>query len=105
MPFARAAEILTEFTQVPISEATARRLTHAAGDAYVALQTEQAVQIAQDYPTASVQPDRVVVSADGAMVPLVHGVWAEVKTLAIGEPVAGGCRPTRIWAPSPTSRA
>lgn len=93
MPFARAAEILTEFTQVPISEATARRLTHAAGDAYVALQTEQAVQIAQDYPTASVQPDRVVVSADGAMVPLVHGVWAEVKTLAIGEPVAGGMPP------------
>jgi hypothetical protein len=28
---------------------------------------------------------KMVISADGAMVPLVHGEWAEVKTLVIGE--------------------
>ena len=86
MPFARAAQILTEFTHVPISEATARRLTQAAGAAYVDLQTTQAAQIAQTYPAAPIPPARLVVSADGAMVPLVHGLWAEVKTLAIGAP-------------------
>jgi hypothetical protein len=88
MPFARAAQILTEFTQVAISEASARRLTQAAGATYVALQTEEVGRIAQEYPPAPTQPERVVVSADGAMVPLVHGAWAEVKTVAIGEPHA-----------------
>ena len=86
MPFARASEILAELTQVRISPATARRQTEAAGAAYVALQTAEAARIAQDYPPAPVTPERVVLSVDGAMVPLVHGEWAEVKTLAIGEP-------------------
>ena len=88
MPFARAAELLTEFTRVPISEATARRLTHAAGAAAVVLQTAEVERIERDYPSAPVQPERVVLSVDGAMVPLVQGEWAEVKTLAIGEPTA-----------------
>src|SRR5687768_1949557 len=104
MPFARAAQILTEFTQVPISEATARRLTHAAGATYVALQTTQAAQIAQDAPPAPVQPARVVVSADGAMVPLVQGVWAEVKTLAIGEPTGSAAHDPQLGTISYFSR-
>jgi hypothetical protein len=32
-----------------------------------------------------VRADKLVVSVDGVMVPLVHGHWAEVKTLVIGE--------------------
>jgi hypothetical protein len=31
-------------------------------------------------------PQRCVISSDGAMVSLVHKQWAEVRTLAIGEP-------------------
>jgi hypothetical protein len=86
MPFARAAQLLREFTQVPISEATARRLTERAGSSYVALQTEEAARIQRDDPPPPAQPARLVLSADGAMVPLLHGEWAEVKTLAVGEP-------------------
>lgn len=91
MPFARAAQLLTDFTLVPVSEATARRLSESAGSSYVVLQTEEAARIQRDDPEAPAQPARLVLSADGAMVPLLHGEWAEVKTLAIGEPTADGC--------------
>lgn len=86
MPFARAAQLLTEFTHVPISEATAGRPTEKAGSSYVALQSEEVGRILRDDSDAPVHPARLVVSADGAMVPLLHGEWAEVKTLALGEP-------------------
>lgn len=90
MPFARAAHLLTELTHAPISEATARRLTEAAGSSYVAFQTEEVSRILRDDPPAPAHPSRLVLSADGAMVPLLHGEWAEVKTLAVGEPTEEG---------------
>ena len=86
LPFQRAADLLADLTQVRVSAATARRATEAAGAAYVAHQTHDAAQILQHSPPPPVAPARVVVSVDGAMVPLVGGEWAEVKTLAIGEP-------------------
>ena len=86
LPFQRAADLLADLTQVRISEATARRATEAAGAAYVAHQTQEATQPLHDDPAAPVAPERIVVSVDGAMVPLIGGAWAEVKTLAIGEP-------------------
>lgn len=86
MPFAQAADLLAEFTQVRVSEPTARRQTEAAGMAAVNLETAAAERILHEYPPPPVGPPRLVVSADGAMVPLLHGVWAEVRTLAIGEP-------------------
>src|SRR4030065_123296 len=36
-------------------------------------------------PAAPEGATRQLLSADGAMVPLVHGEWVEVKTVAIGE--------------------
>jgi hypothetical protein len=86
LPFQRAADLLTDLTHVRVSEATARRATLAAGASYVAYQTTEATQLLHDDPPAPVTPERVVVSVDGAMVPLIGGEWAEVKTLAIGEP-------------------
>ncbi len=91
MPFAQAAELLAEFTLVRVSEATARRQTEAAGVVAVRQETAVAERIFQDYPLPPAGPPRLVVSADGAMVPLQHGAWAEVRTLAIGEPE--GCGP------------
>ncbi len=85
MPFARASELLHEMTGVFISEATARRHTQQAGQAYVQVQTEQAhtpVGASEPQPL----PDaKLVLSSDGAYVPLLHGQWAEVRTLAIGK--------------------
>jgi hypothetical protein len=61
------------------------RHTEAEGRAYVALQTEEAERIEQEAPPPASGSDKMVLSADGAMVPLVHGEWAAVKTLVIGE--------------------
>jgi hypothetical protein len=93
MPFASAGQMLGHFTRVRVSEAMARRRTEEAGAAYVAVQTaavealEQGREPAEDGP---VGPAVQQVSVDGALVPLIAGDWAEVKTLAIGtvgEPV------------------
>ncbi len=88
MPFAQAAELLAMFTGVHLSPSTVRRQTEAAGGVAVTLETMEADRILRDYPAPPSGPARLVVSADGAMVPLRHGEWAEVRTLVIGEPQA-----------------
>jgi hypothetical protein len=85
MPFKFAAELLEDLIRVKVSKSRAVRLTEAAGRAYVALQTEEADKIEKEAPPATSGCDKMVISADGAMVPLLHGEWAEVKTLVIGE--------------------
>lgn len=90
MPFARAAQHLKRSTRVDLSEPTVRRQTQAAGAAYVALQTAHAEQILQQGTPEPCAPERLVLSADGAMVPLRGGEWSEVKTLVIGEARAQG---------------
>ena len=104
LPFQRAADLLADLTQVRVSDGTARRATLAAGAAYVAHQTHDAAQILHDDPAAPVAPDRLVVSVDGAMVPLIGGEWAEVKTLAIGEPQPGADQCVHVGALSYFSR-
>ncbi len=85
MPFTPAAKHLKRSTRVDLSEPTVRRHTEAAGAAYVAVQTGAAERILQDGPDAPCAPSAMVVSVDGAMVPLQHGVWVEAKTLVLGE--------------------
>ena len=87
MPFACAAQMLQALTGVQVSEATVRRHTEAVGAVVEAQQNEQAEQT-RPFSTQQRHPQRpkqVVMSADGAFVPLEKGVWAEVRTLAIGE--------------------
>lgn len=86
--FERAAQELAYFTHAAVSASSVRRGTEAAGAAYVALQTAEVERLEQQRPAASWAPGTpavLQVSADGAMVPLRHGEWAEVKTLAVGE--------------------
>lgn len=90
MPFARAAKMLKRMQGVEVSEATARRQTESNGAAYVAVQEAEVERIEQELPEAPEGPDKQLLSVDGAMVPLVGGEWAEVKTLVLGvieEPV------------------
>jgi hypothetical protein len=87
--FAKAASEFAFFTQVDVHRTTACRITEAAGTTAVAIQTQQAEHILQTHPLPPCAPDRLVLSVDGAMVPLVHGQWAEARTLAVGEPVVG----------------
>jgi hypothetical protein len=84
MPFRRAAQELTHFTGVKVSEATARRLTEQAGADYVRVQTGQVEHLQKRLPPPAAGPKLQLLSVDGAFVPLVHKEWAEVKTLALG---------------------
>jgi hypothetical protein len=84
MPFERVPEGLAFFTQVGIGKETARRLTEAAGAALVGVETAELECITRECPASPEGPAVQQVSVDGAMVPLGHGEWAEVKTLAIG---------------------
>jgi len=84
MPFGRAAQELAHFMAVDVGVSTARRATEAAGAAYEAIQTAAVEQLERETPPPPAGPAVQQLSVDGAMVPLVGGVWAEVKTLAIG---------------------
>ena len=81
MPFARAGQMLHELTGVFVSEATVRRHTEQIG------QCSEEVQNAQSQGTTpqTSGSEQMVMSADGAFVPLVGGIWAEVRTMAVGE--------------------
>jgi len=85
MPFARAVKEVGYFRHTPVTEATVRRQTAAAGAAYVAVQAQEVVQLERDAPPAPPGPAQPFLSVAGAFVPLVGGEWAEVKTLVIGE--------------------
>jgi hypothetical protein len=85
MPFERAAQELQYFRRTDVSRPTAERLTEAAGAAYVAQQTAEVERIERELPPAPAGPRQQFLSVDGAMVPLVGGEWAEVKTMVIGE--------------------
>jgi hypothetical protein len=90
LPFKPAAHMLAYFTRVLVGATTARRLTEQAGTAYQAVQTAAVEQLEREVPAAPQVPAVQFLSVDGAMVPLVGGEWAEVKTLALGvvpEPV------------------
>ena len=84
MPFARAAEECAWFTGVTVSEATTRRLTEAAGAAQVSRQDAAVEEVERTTPAPPAGPPVQLISADGAMVSLLAGVWAEVKTVVVG---------------------
>ncbi len=84
LSFRQAVEELARLKHVTTSEATARRHAEAAGAAYVAWQTAEVERIERTLPAPPPGPVRQLVSPDGALVPLVRGEWAEVKTVAIG---------------------
>ena len=85
MPFRSVVQELAFLKHVTTTEATVRRHTETAGAAYVAQQTEEVERVERTLPAAPEGATRQLLSADGAMVPLVHGEWVEVKTVAIGE--------------------
>lgn len=90
LPFAEAAAALASCWRSSVSKSTARRHTEAAGAA----------------APAPAGPPRQFLSADGAMVPLVGGAWAEVTTLAVGTlaPGPAPAAPAHLIARSSYSR-
>ena len=94
--FAKAARELAWFTGATVHADTARQRTETAGSVLVAYETAQAARILHEHPAPPCTPDTLILSVDGAMIPLVHGQWTEVRTLAVGEvqpPVASPAGP------------
>jgi hypothetical protein len=84
LPFAQVPAVLAHFTGVSLSAETARRLTETAGTLAVALDTAAVAEPERTLPPPPAGPPIQQLSVDGALVPLVGGVWAEVTTLALG---------------------
>jgi len=84
LPFAEAAQEVALLFHVAVSDSTACRLTEQAGLTSLANEAAEVERLQREQPEPPRGPAIQQVSADGAMVPLVHGQWAEVKTVAIG---------------------
>jgi hypothetical protein len=104
MPFAQAARELGWLTRAPVSRQVAQRLTEAAGAAYVAEQAAVVDDLERRPTPEPTGPAVLQVSADGAMISLVHQQWTEVKTLAIGTVVRAADGEVRAREPSYFSR-
>jgi hypothetical protein len=85
MPFDKAAELFEAFMEIEVSKSVSQRYTEEAGAAYEGMQGKEVESLERETPEAPAGADKLQVSADGAMVPLVHGQWAEVRTVVIGE--------------------
>lgn len=83
--FAKARSEFAFFTGIEVAPDTARRHTERAGALLVAHQTAEAARVLREHPASPCAPDTLVLSVDGAMVPLLNGQWTEVRTLAVGE--------------------
>jgi hypothetical protein len=84
LPFEQVPDELAFFTDVRVGEETARRQTESAGAALLRVEAADYAQWERDCPPVPVGPPVQQLSVDGAMVPLVHKEWAEVKSLALG---------------------
>lgn len=88
LPFGQAMATLEFFTAVAVGKATVRRLTERAGVEAERIVTEEAERLEREEVSSVAGPPVQQVSADGAMVPLIGGAWAEVKTVAVGTVVS-----------------
>lgn len=82
VPFTHASKHLQQMLGVSVHAATARRRTLAVGKRCLQVQTQQAEPLAPCREEEAAE--RMAMSSDGAMVPLLGGVWGEVKLVAIG---------------------
>lgn len=100
MPFEQVPELLVFLTGVQVTADTVRRMTERAGVALVAIEEGALAELERLLPDPPAGPARQQFSADGAMVPLVDGEWAEVRTVAIGtlpeEGITEPCHPSDI---------
>jgi hypothetical protein len=85
--FEKASKMLLKHHGVYASAATSRRQTESIGACAEQVQNEQAKMAVGEMEQASQKkkPIELVVSNDGAYVSLRGKVWAEVKTMAIGQ--------------------
>jgi hypothetical protein len=93
-PFGEACRLVAHFTGTTVAAATARRLTEAAGAAWVQLELAATARLEADPGGAAAGPaaagDVQQLSVDGVFAPLVGGEWREVKLVTLGDVVVTG---------------
>ena len=85
MPFEKAVELFEDFMGIRVSKIVSQRYTEEAGAVYERMQNEEVQRLQKKMPRGKTRPKKLQISADGCMVPLLHGIWAEVRTLVIGD--------------------
>lgn len=85
MPYEQAVEEVWLNQHTHVTEFTLREITNRHGRAAEAIAKAAAEALAQEMPPAKATPKQVLVSADGAYIPLTDGAWREVKTVIVGE--------------------
>jgi hypothetical protein len=85
MPFEQALEEVWDSRRIHLSEGCVRQTTYRHGQAAEAMNRLEVERLEKEAPAATAQPGRLLLSADGAFVPLVNGEWREVKSVAVGE--------------------
>jgi hypothetical protein len=85
MPFRKASEIFEDLLGIHVSKIVSQNYTEQAGAAYEQMQGEEVDQLERKMPPAPDCAEKMQISADGAMVPLTQGIWAEARTLVVGE--------------------
>ena len=90
LPFEQVPDLLYLVTGVRVCVDTVRRVTERAGAAQVAREDRAIAQLEAMLPLPPAGAPVQQVSADGAMVPLTGGEWAEVRTVAVGALDLGG---------------
>jgi hypothetical protein len=85
MPFEEATKVFMELTGAQVSQSTARRCTLETGEAAFEVERQEREQLQREFSESPQGAKRQVMSGDGAMVPLVGGAWAEVKTLVLAD--------------------
>ena len=85
MPFAQVIEEIASSHQVRVSEATVRRTTYESGQAAEALVKAEVARLEKGVAESCGQPEKLLVSVDGAFVHIISGEWCEVKSLVVGE--------------------
>ena len=84
MPLRHASQVLADLLGVRVSPETARRLCEAVGSRVQEQQTAEANLPWKEEANEREDTRRLAIRADGALVPLIGGAWAEVRTLASG---------------------
>lgn len=96
MPFRHASRVLEDLLGEYVSPETARRLCEEVGRRVEEKQTAEAQEPWKEETRGQENDCRMAISADGAMVPLMEGEWAEVRTLAIGKVPTGSADPEKV---------
>lgn len=84
MSFGEAAQEVKHSCRTEVSVWTVRRTCQRHGRAAEKVAREEVERLEEKAPTAKEKPGRLLVSADGALIPLTNGEWREVKSVAIG---------------------